>query len=95
MGKIVGRLERRISVSPIVPIGVGLGWFLVQLGDSGAIAHVHNGATGGYRAFAGFVKDSKTGVVVMTNRGLSEYDLVFRAKSVDDIGFDILRRLEE
>ena len=94
LGKIASRLERRISASPIAPVGVGLGWFLVKLGDSGAIAHMHNGATGGYRAFAGFVKESETAVVVMANRGLSEYDLVFRAKSVDDIGLDILRRLE-
>lgn len=40
----------------------------------------HNGGTGGYRAFAGFVKGTQRGVVVLTNS----------TKSVDDIGLKLL-----
>ncbi len=40
----------------------------------------HNGGTGGYRAFAGFVKGTQKGVVVLTNS----------TKSVDDIGLKLL-----
>lgn len=44
---------------------VGLGWFIIE-GSKGNIIS-HGGATGGYRAFAGFVKETGKGVVVMTN----------------------------
>jgi len=40
----------------------------------------HNGGTGGYRAFSGFVKEVGKGVVVLTNSSIS----------VDDIGFHLL-----
>ncbi|MDZ4749384.1 MAG: serine hydrolase [Saprospiraceae bacterium] len=48
----------------------GLGWFISQgsLGD--VIAH--NGGTGGYLTFAGFVKETGRGVVVLTNSGSSD-----------------------
>lgn len=57
---------------------VGLGWF-VDEGSEGNIIW-HNGATGGYRAFAGFVKETGRGVVVLTNSDAS----------VDDIGLRLL-----
>jgi serine-type D-Ala-D-Ala carboxypeptidase/endopeptidase len=59
--------------------GVGLGWFISKgsLGD--VIAH--NGGTGGYRTFAGFVKATGRGVVVLTNSGSSD---------ADDIGMHLL-----
>jgi hypothetical protein len=41
----------------------------------------------------GFVKDSGTGVVVLANRGLSIYDVLFRAPSVEEIGFRLLKLL--
>ena len=56
----------------------GLGWQIDE-SDAGNITW-HNGGTGGYRSFIGFIKDKKTGVVVMTN---SDQD-------VDDIGFHLL-----
>jgi len=54
---------------------MGLGWHYAQ----GKIIW-HNGGTGGYRAFAGFVEGSNRGVVVLTNS----------IESVDDIGLKIL-----
>ncbi|HEY3385571.1 MAG TPA: serine hydrolase [Saprospiraceae bacterium] len=57
---------------------VGLGWF-TEPGSQGNITW-HNGGTGGYRSFAGFVKETGRGVVVLTN---SDAD-------VDDIGRHLL-----
>lgn len=58
---------------------VGLGWFISKgsLGD----VFAHNGGTGGYRTFAGFVKETGRGVVVLTNSGSSD---------ADDIGMHLL-----
>lgn len=42
---------------------MGLGWFY---SNNGAIIW-HNGGTGGYTSFIGFLKDSNKGVVVLTN----------------------------
>jgi len=57
---------------------VGLGWHIVK-GKNGDVIW-HNGGTGGYRTFAGFVKETGTGVVVMTNS----------TTGADDIGFYLL-----
>ncbi len=46
-------------------ISVGLGWHIID-GAYGAI-YSHGGGTGGYRTFAGFVKETGRGVIVMTN----------------------------
>ena len=45
----------------------------------------HNGATGGFRSFVGFVPATHTGVVVLSNS----------ARSVDALGFRILDRLND
>ncbi len=57
---------------------VGLGWHITE-GSLGDVVW-HNGGTGGYRAFAGFVKETGHGVVVLTNSDVG----------VDDIGFHLL-----
>jgi tetratricopeptide (TPR) repeat protein len=57
---------------------VGLGWFISKGAEGDVIWH--NGGTGGYRTFAGFVKETGIGVVVMTNSD----------KGVDDIGMRLL-----
>ena len=57
---------------------VGLGWH-IHPGEKGDIIW-HNGGTGGYRAFAGFVHELNKGVVLLTNS----------TESVDDIGFYLL-----
>jgi D-alanyl-D-alanine-carboxypeptidase/D-alanyl-D-alanine-endopeptidase len=46
-------------------IQVGLGWHIITRGDIQFIEH--GGATGGYWSYAGFIKNKKTGVVVLTN----------------------------
>lgn len=57
---------------------IGLGWIISE-GKKGDVIW-HNGGTGGYRAFAGFVKESGKGVVILTNSSVS----------IDDIGFHLL-----
>ncbi len=65
--------------------GLMLGW---QYQSLHAVWHSprmtwHNGGTGGYASFLGFVKERETGVVVLSNS----------ANSVDDIAVEILRVL--
>lgn len=59
-------------------LDIGLGWHIVPLGDSSLIWH--NGGTGGYRSFCGFIPEQKMGVVVLSN---SVYD-------IDTLGFHLL-----
>ena len=57
---------------------IGLGWHIRDNGKTQIIWH--NGGTGGYRSFCGFIKDKKNGVVVLSNMNIS----------ADDIGFHML-----
>lgn len=57
---------------------VALGWH-IDNGSEGDI-YYHNGNTGGYSSFAGFVKETGRGVVVLTNS----------TANVDDLGFHLL-----
>lgn len=57
---------------------VGLGWHISKGAEGDVIWH--NGGTGGYRTFAGFVKETGKGVVVLTNSD----------KGADDLGFHLL-----
>ncbi|MFK5973649.1 MAG: serine hydrolase [Flavobacteriaceae bacterium] len=58
---------------------VGLGWHTMVFDDLKIVWH--NGGTGGYRTFAGFVKGGDKAVVVLSNSNAA----------VDDIGIHILR----
>ena len=57
---------------------VGLGWHISKGGEGDVIWH--NGGTGGYRTFVGFVKETGKGVVVLTNS----------SKGADDLGMHLL-----
>lgn len=59
-------------------MSVAMGWH-IKKGESGDIIW-HNGGTGGYRTFVGFVKETGKGVVVLTNT----------SQGSDDIGFYLL-----
>jgi D-alanyl-D-alanine-carboxypeptidase/D-alanyl-D-alanine-endopeptidase len=61
----------------------GLGWVSLPLRDDPRRMLWHNGGTGGFRSFLGFVPDTSVGVVVLSNS----------ARSVDAIGFRILESL--
>lgn len=72
--------------------GMALSWTVGRL-PSGAQVHWHHGATGGYRAFVGFVRASQTGAVVMTNSGLSMRDGLLGTTATDRLGFAVLEHL--
>lgn len=55
---------------------IGLAWHYAKNGE----IVWHNGGTGGYKAFSGFIEGTDEGVVVLTNE----------TQSVDDIGIKIL-----
>jgi serine-type D-Ala-D-Ala carboxypeptidase/endopeptidase len=57
---------------------VGLGWHTIIADDREIVWH--NGGTGGYRSFVGFIKGTDKGVVVLTNS----------IASVDDIALHLL-----
>ncbi len=57
---------------------IGLGWHILECDNKETIWH--NGGTGGYRSFMGFLRGGDTGVVVLTNS----------SESVDDIGILLL-----
>jgi serine-type D-Ala-D-Ala carboxypeptidase/endopeptidase len=66
--------SRREGAEPMV----GLGWHITPAGKDEIVWH--NGGTGGYRSFIGFVNGGNKGVVVMGNSDAS----------VDDIGTHLL-----
>ena len=63
---------------------VRLGWQEGAVGRGGT-ALWHNGGTGGYRGFVGFVAETRVGVAVLSNS----------ANEVDSIGMGLLKRLHE
>lgn len=70
--------------------GIGVGWMIGRIGADSRRMWWHNGGTSGSRSFVGFVKDTHTGVVVLSNRGVSNKDILFPQPSVDDVGLGIL-----
>jgi CubicO group peptidase (beta-lactamase class C family) len=58
---------------------IGLNWLITPAGADTIVWH--NGGTGGYRTFVGFVPSRKVGVVVLTNSG---------GAGADDIGMHLL-----
>jgi CubicO group peptidase (beta-lactamase class C family) len=59
---------------------IGLGWLMVKPSSYEIVWH--NGGTGGYRSFIGFVPSTRVGVVVLSN--------TFTATGVDDVGMHLL-----
>ncbi len=53
--------------------GVALGWHVTPAG-----VIWHNGGTGGYHSYAGFLPDKKVGVVVLSNSAAAQIDAVGR-----------------
>ncbi|NCB03977.1 MAG: class A beta-lactamase-related serine hydrolase [Clostridia bacterium] len=61
---------------------IGLGFHFSQL--DGKTVYTHNGATGGYRSYLGFLPDTGTGVVVLCNNAID----------VDALGIEALTLLQ-
>ena len=62
---------------------VGLGWMRLTPGGSDHEVLLHNGGTGGFRSFTGFVPGTGAAAVVLSNS----------ARSVDPLGFRIHERI--
>ena len=63
---------------------VGYGWYTSTLTEASNLPVVWvNGGTGGFRSFIGFIKDTNTAVVILSNS----------TKGVDEMGFEILEIL--
>jgi len=65
--------------APAGNMGIGLNWLSLHAGADTIVWH--NGGTGGYRSFIGFVPSRKAGVVILTNS---------TGAGADDIGFHLL-----
>lgn len=66
------------------PTSMGYGWFTSTLNTDTNLPVIWvNGGTGGFRSFIGFVKDTNTAIVILSNS----------ANSVDEMGFEILEIL--
>lgn len=64
---------------------IGLGWFLYPV--KGDTLIWHNGGTGGFTSYTGYLKDSKAGVVVLSNSASQN--------GPDKIGTSILKFLQQ
>ena len=64
-------------------MSIGLGWHLIP--SKGSMIVWHNGGTGGYRSWAGFVKATRTAVVVLANS----------TAEVDTLGMSLLKLLQD
>ncbi len=73
--------------------GMALGWSVGRLHSGETQVHWHHGATGAYRAFAGFTKSTDIGVVVLANSGLGLADALSNSTTTDAIGFKVLEHL--
>ena len=71
-------LSHKVRHDKAGELSVAMAWH-VKKGDNGDVIW-HNGGTGGYRTFAGFVKETGKGVVLLTNS----------STGADDIGFYLL-----
>jgi hypothetical protein len=78
LSEAMAEAQTQRVTTPSPGLAVGLGWHLLNLGAGTAV--FHDGGTGGYRAFAGFLRNGNSLVVVLAS---GEYD-------VNDIGFHLL-----
>lgn len=61
---------------------IGVAWFRDPLGDGGGTAISHNGQTGGFHSFCGWVPETGRGVVLLTDTATF---------AVDSLAMDVLR----
>jgi CubicO group peptidase (beta-lactamase class C family) len=73
--------------------GMAFGWMTGRFSSGDERVHWHHGATGGYRAFVGFVKRIGAAVVVLANSAPRFVEGLLSTTSTDTIGFNILENL--
>jgi CubicO group peptidase (beta-lactamase class C family) len=74
--------------------GMALGWTVGRLTSGEVQVHWHHGASGGYRAFVGFVKEKRIGTVVLANSSLRMQDGILGTTATDRVGFAVLEQLD-
>ena len=93
----VGAAMKRMRGNPLVvhkPVGVSLGWFVDDLPAIDRSVYTFAGGTGGHRSFCGFIKDTQTGVVVLSNYA-DPLASLFGRYSADTVGLKILELLHD
>ena len=93
--RLVARVSGRELGDDRIQEGMALGWTVGRLPSGEAQVHWHHGATGGYRAFVGFVKARQIAVVVLANSGPTMQDGMFGTTATDRVGFATLELLVE
>ena len=91
----VAKWIRRLQGSPLVEreeTGVGLGWFVEYMPGIDREVRNHNGGTGGHRSFCGFIEETQTGVVVLSNYG-EILSSMFGRYSIDTVALKILETI--
>lgn len=73
--------------------GIGLGWMVEYLPVRDREVCTHTGGTAGHRAFCGFIPETQTGVVVLSNYG-DDFASLFGRYAIDKVGLKILEMLE-
>jgi CubicO group peptidase (beta-lactamase class C family) len=86
-------LLKLISAYFSLPKQQNLGWFQSYLAANHKTAWWHSGATGGYQAFIGVIKDIELGVVILANRGLYMREYLFPKLYITEMGFTLLNYL--
>jgi CubicO group peptidase (beta-lactamase class C family) len=74
--------------TPDKQVRVGLGWHVLKLPGASEPVVCHSGETEGARAFLGFCKESRVGVVVLSNSDQF-------GKKIDLVGLTVLGKLKE
>jgi CubicO group peptidase (beta-lactamase class C family) len=87
------RSDSVLRATSIMPIGVGLGWFIGRLPATGRVAWVHEGATGGYSSFVGLTREPQVAVAVLRNRGLRSREMFWPSYGVSNLGIEVLDSL--
>ncbi|MFV2044941.1 MAG: serine hydrolase domain-containing protein [Thermoanaerobaculales bacterium] len=93
--RLVARVSGGLLSDDRTQEGMALGWTVGRLPSGEAQVHWHHGATGGYRAFVGFVQAKRIAVVVLANSGPRMREGVLGTTATDRVGFRVLEHLVE
>lgn len=89
------KVVQRFRGQPLVVYnhaGVTLSWFVEYLPSLDYSAYTFTGGTGGHRSFCGFIKDTQTGVVVLSNYE-DVLESTFGRYSLEAVGLKILEAI--
>ncbi|MEC4805850.1 MAG: serine hydrolase domain-containing protein [Jaaginema sp. PMC 1079.18] len=91
LGKWVQKWRGKPLVQPETR-GIGLGWIIEYLPECDGVVYAHTGGTAGHRAFCGFIPETQTGVVVLSNYG-DDFASMFGRYAIDKVGLKVIEML--